>query len=383
MLVPVQARGEDRDTRTELRSVRHEIKKYRDRLKSTRDRRQQTQNKLAKTRQKEKGLLDLLEDYNRRIDRLENQAEKQRRQARKAQRKYREVQKRLEQVKQNLRSRRKLLYQRLRSIYKQGELMHGKVLLGASDMSDFLTRLRFYRELIVLDHRVIEQYRETRNRLDYLEEQRRGILERRRQARKRARRKLSRLKETREHRSELLERVREKKALYRQRIEELQQQQEKLKKMVFDLQEKRSRAKGKIERGQGEFGALQGELSWPVESREILRPFGSWWDDGVQHENDGLDIAVEEGTRVQPVASGRVVFARRYRGMGKVVIVRHTEQYVSLYGSLVEINVEPGQTVKRGEVLGRAGETPGMGEPRVYLQLFQGRRILDPTQWLE
>ncbi len=372
----------DRGVRTEIRSLRESIDEYRSRLESTRNREQETKNKLARTRQKEISLLGLLEDYNKRIRRLEDQLERNRRRASEAEREHREVKRRLKRVRRKLDRRRGMLQKRLRAVYKQGQLMHGEILLGATSMSDLLTRLRYYREILSQDQDMIDRYRSTRDRLEKLEKRRRSILEKRRRLRRKVRGKLKELKGTREDRKELLETVRGKKALYQRRIKELKQQQDELKEMVFDLQRDRSRKELKLERLQDDFAANKGVLPWPVESREILRPFGSWWKDGVQHENDGIDIEVEPGTKVRPVAPGRVAFARTYRGMGRVIILRHGDKYVSLYGSLVELRVEPGEQVKRGTVLGEAGRTSGMEAPRLYFQLFRGRRILDPTEWL-
>jgi len=380
--LPAHPRDE-RGVRTQIRSLRESIDRYRSRLRSTRDRQEQTRNKLAKTRQKELSLLGLLEDYNQRIRRLETQLNRNRKRARQAERAHREVKRKLERVRGNLDRRTRLLYRRLRAIYKQGRLMHGEIVLGATSMSDLLTRLRFYREIINLDRRTIARYRGTRDRLHRLERERRSILKRRRRLRETVEQKLARLKKTRGDRRELLDDVRNQKVLYQRRIRELKQQQDRLKEMVFDLQKSRSRKQLRLQREKDEFGVRKGRLPWPVASREILRPFGSWWEDGVQHENDGIDIAVEPKTPVRPIAPGRVVFARGYRGMGRVVILRHTEHYVSLYGSMVSLKVQPGDSVKRSDVLGTAGQTPGMESPRLYFQLFRGRRILDPTRWLK
>lgn len=383
MVWPLAARAEpDNGVRTEIRSLRESIDEYRSRLESTRSREEQTKNKLARTRQKEISLLGLLEDYQKRIRRLEDQLERNRRRAEEARREHEAVKRKLERVTRTLRQRKGGLRKRLRAIYKQGQLMHGELLLGATSMSDLLTRLRYYREIISLDRRMITRYRNTRDRLNRLEEKRRSILQERQRLRETAGAKLEELKATREDRRELLETVRGRKALYQRRIQELERQQDKLKEMVFDLQRSRSRKQFQLERLQDEFSANKGSLPWPVGSREILRPFGSWWEDGVEHENDGIDIEVEPGTEVRPVASGRVAFARTYRGMGRVVILRHGDDYVSLYGSLITLDVEPGEKVERTTVLGEAGQTSGMEEARLYFQLFRGRRILDPTQWL-
>jgi len=69
--------------------------------------------------------------------------------------------------------------------------------------------------------------------------------------------------------------------------------------------------------------------------------------------------------------------------MGKVVIVRHNKKYISLYGSLVKITVDKGDSIDKKQMLGYAGRTSGMDSPRLYFQIFQGKDTLNPVDWLK
>ncbi|MGM0381089.1 MAG: murein hydrolase activator EnvC family protein, partial [bacterium] len=218
--------------------------------------------------------------------------------------------------------------------------------------------------------------------LEELRKERGGILKQRQTLRKNARRSLSQLEETRSRRKAALNDLRDRKEFYEQRMKELENQQQKLKEVVLELQKEKESTEARLERITHRFGSKKGELPWPVESRNVFRPFGTWEEDGITIKNDGIDIKVEEGSPVNSVAPGEVAFARPYRGMGKVVIIQHGDEYTTLYGSLVELAVQRGDEIKEGAIIGRAGQTAGLDEPRLYFQIFHGRDILNPEDWL-
>jgi murein DD-endopeptidase MepM/ murein hydrolase activator NlpD len=81
---------------------------------------------------------------------------------------------------------------------------------------------------------------------------------------------------------------------------------------------------------------------------------------GVMH--DGVDICAPTGTPVHAAADGVVIFSGRLRGYGNVVIIRHDDHYVTVYGHNSSNCVRDGNRVRRGEVVawvGRTGRTTG------------------------
>ncbi len=75
-----------------------------------------------------------------------------------------------------------------------------------------------------------------------------------------------------------------------------------------------------------------------------------------KHHN-GVDLAAPKNSHVRAVAPGRVVFADRLAGYGKLVSVQHLGGYTSFYGHLNDIQVELGQPVRAGELIGLVGST--------------------------
>lgn len=73
--------------------------------------------------------------------------------------------------------------------------------------------------------------------------------------------------------------------------------------------------------------------------------------------HEGIDLRAETGTPVLASRFGLVVSAKRNRGMGNYIVIKHEDHIISIYGHLSQIFVAKGQSVKQGEVIGSVGKT--------------------------
>ncbi len=94
-------------------------------------------------------------------------------------------------------------------------------------------------------------------------------------------------------------------------------------------------------------------FAWPVDHGEISSGFGIR--NGTMH--DGVDIAAPVGTPVHAAESGSVIYSGRLRGYGNVIILRHDDHYVTVYGHNSSNLVREGDSVARGQVIGSIGES--------------------------
>ncbi|MCL6480382.1 MAG: peptidoglycan DD-metalloendopeptidase family protein [Firmicutes bacterium] len=88
----------------------------------------------------------------------------------------------------------------------------------------------------------------------------------------------------------------------------------------------------------------------------------------------GVDYAAPIGTPVQAVGDGRVVFAGRRPGEGKMVHLRHANGYETMYLHLSAILVRPGEHVSQGQVIGRVGSTGLSTGPHLDFRVLQHGR---------
>ena len=118
---------------------------------------------------------------------------------------------------------------------------------------------------------------------------------------------------------------------------------------------------------------------WPVKGR-VISEFGA--KPGGDH-NDGIDLAVPQGTSVMAAENGVVAYAgNELKGYGNLVLIRHANNWVSAYAHNEEILVKRGDKVRRGQVIAKAGATGTVSQPQVHFELRKGSRPVDPTKFM-
>jgi len=118
---------------------------------------------------------------------------------------------------------------------------------------------------------------------------------------------------------------------------------------------------------------------WPVKGR-VIAEFGTRPDGG---HNDGIDLAVPQGTEVKAAENGVVAYAgNELKGYGNLVLIRHANNWVSAYANNEELLVKRGDKVSRGQTIAKAGATGSVSRPQVHFELRKGSRPVDPTKYM-
>jgi murein DD-endopeptidase MepM/ murein hydrolase activator NlpD len=118
---------------------------------------------------------------------------------------------------------------------------------------------------------------------------------------------------------------------------------------------------------------------WPVRGR-VIAAFGPK-PNGLQ--NDGINVAVPEGTPIKAAEDGVVAYAgSELKGYGNLVLLRHPDGFVTAYAHASEILVKRGEQVKRGQVIAKAGETGSVTSPQLHFEIRKGATPVDPAQYL-
>ncbi|WP_174273843.1 murein hydrolase activator EnvC family protein, partial [Sphingomonas bacterium] len=121
-----------------------------------------------------------------------------------------------------------------------------------------------------------------------------------------------------------------------------------------------------------------GRFAWPLKGR-ILRPFGPLANGG---RNDGINIKARTGATIAAAADGAVAYAATYPGFGQVVLIRHGNGWITLYGHAGALLVKRGQAVTRGQPIASVGSTGSVSEPQLHFEIREGRRPVNPIDWL-
>jgi len=118
---------------------------------------------------------------------------------------------------------------------------------------------------------------------------------------------------------------------------------------------------------------------WPVRGR-VIAGFGPK-PNGLQ--NDGINLAVPEGTPIKAAEDGVVAYAgNELKGYGNLVLVRHANGFVTAYAHASDILVKRGETVKRGQVIAHSGQTGNVTSPQLHFEIRKGATPVDPAQYL-
>ena len=100
-------------------------------------------------------------------------------------------------------------------------------------------------------------------------------------------------------------------------------------------------------------------------------------------QNDGINIAVPEGTPVKASEDGVVAYAgNELRGFGNLVLIRHADGWIRAYAHNDELLVRGGQIVRKGQDIATVVSSGGVGEPQLHFQMRKGKEAVDPRKYL-
>jgi len=125
-------------------------------------------------------------------------------------------------------------------------------------------------------------------------------------------------------------------------------------------------------------GALP-TFRWPVRGK-VITSYGAKTNG---KSNDGINLAVPEGTPVKAAEDGVVAYAgNELKGYGNLVLVRHSNGYVTAYAHASELMVKRGDNIKRGQVIAKSGQSGEVGSPQLHFEIRKGSSPVDPLQFL-
>lgn len=98
----------------------------------------------------------------------------------------------------------------------------------------------------------------------------------------------------------------------------------------------------------------------------------------------GVDFVAEQGTPVIATANGRVIektFKEQGKGYGRYIAIQHDNVYVSVYTQLSGFNVEVGDVVKKGDVIGYVGSSGISTGPHLHYEVHKNGERVNPADY--
>jgi len=96
----------------------------------------------------------------------------------------------------------------------------------------------------------------------------------------------------------------------------------------------------------------------------------------------GVDQRTPEGEPIRAVAAGTITFAKKFNVLGNAVGVDHGQGLESMYLHMSHLEVQPGATVQRGDILGYAGSTGRSTGPHLHWVIYVNGVNVNPAQWM-
>jgi len=281
-----------------------------------------------------------------------------------------------------------VLQRRLIDIYKRGPLYTTQALLAARTFGELIGRYKYLHELAVRDRSLVARVEDL---YDQVAKQRQQLVRLRdefERSRQEKRDEEERLRTLEESRSKNLNVIRRSAKETEARLAAIGRDETRLTSVIAAFEEARRKSAERpnaptlLSSGSMLKTSDFGKLDWPVDGSIIYR-FGR----AVNPNNtmirwNGVGIAAPSGSAVKAVAGGEVMVAEPIGTYGLTVIVQHGGGDYSVYGSLSRADVQKGQQVIKGQVIGAVGVSDPEMDAHLHFEIRPKGRAIDPLVWL-
>lgn len=123
-----------------------------------------------------------------------------------------------------------------------------------------------------------------------------------------------------------------------------------------------------------------GTFEWPVQG-SVISGFGV---SGNGRRNDGINISAKKGTSIKAAENGVVAYSgNELKGFGNLVLIKHSDGWITAYAHADKISVKKGMTVKKGQTIGQVGNTGNVKTPQLHFEVRKGTKAVNPINYLK
>jgi septal ring factor EnvC (AmiA/AmiB activator) len=302
---------------------------------------------------------------------------------RKKDREIDDITERLGVMRDGIQERRDAILARFRVQYMEGRFGYMKALLTSDSYVDFQRRRQYLSTVSQKDYELMGEFRADMTRMEQAERQRAearaGLVAFKESIEK----KLTDIQSLQKEKKAYLVKITQEKDAYNRTLEELERSASRVDSLLRELETRRQALAMRPPTASVPSRAAKGALPWPAEG-QVVSFFGRQkhptFNTYVQRK--GIEIRTREGSLIQAVMPGTVVYADWLKGYGLVIILDHANGYFSLYAHASKILAKVGEQVAGGHSIGETGDTGVIGENTLYFELREGAEPVDPLQWL-
>lgn len=289
----------------------------------------------------------------------------------------------IDRLKHEIGENRRYIGQRLTALYKLGQLGMIHLLASAASLTEALNRQTLIKRILDADLTYRQQLLVQKKQLMELEDLLRQQKTTQQSLERDYQQQAARMTAEKQNRMALLEQIRNRKsireAILRQLHEAARHLDETMNRLLNAAAAVSPEEKLKISKS---FSYYKGLLKMPVKGK-IVTPFGPDKRNNTITFNSGIEILAERGEPIHAVRDGTVQFSHWLKGYGNLIIIRHDNDYYTLYAHADELFKLQGDTVETGEVIATVGDTHSIEGPRLHFEVRHHSKALDPMEWLD
>lgn len=292
----------------------------------------------------------------------------------------------LGQTERDLQAQQEVFNTRVANVYKSGgRLIYLAALLEPRSLSQLVSRIDLFSAVVGQDNTILGQIKdlktqveaqrqaleEERARVAALEQDQRALTKELQARAAKQQASLERLESARKAKQQVVRKTEKDKAAWAKQEDALLVESDRIGSMLRSMTARTSAKPG------------SGILAWPVNG-SVTSGFGYRIHPifHVRKMHTGIDLSAGMGTSIRAASGGTVVSAGWRGGYGKCVVISHGGGLATLYAHQSEILVTEGQSVKRGEVIGKVGSTGYSTGPHLHFEVRVNGSPVDPMGYL-
>ncbi len=121
------------------------------------------------------------------------------------------------------------------------------------------------------------------------------------------------------------------------------------------------------------------DFIWPIEGK-----INQGFEEAENRRHQGIDISSVIGEPIKASSAGSVIYSNNtIKGYGNLVILRHSEDLVTVYAHNQLNLVEEGAWVEKGQIIGKVGQTGRTSGPHLHFEVRKSNKAVDPLLFLK
>ncbi len=353
------------------KSQQHKLDQIRDNIN-------QVESSLDKDKSKRGQLQRDLKSLDKKIARLSKEIKYTKHLIRKYKKSIKSLNSELKTLEKSLKSQKEALSSQIKAAYMMGQNETVKLLLNQQNAIEMGHAVIYYQYLNKTRSHQILEYNLLVQEKTRLKERVTSKSKELAELKKNQFRQKNRFTANRSRRNKLIAQLNNKIISNEDTLVSLQTHRKKIEQLLISLGEVLADIPG-IPAGEKAFSTLKGQLPWPVAGR-ITNKYGAKKARSDLKWN-GVVLAMNYGEPVHAINKGRVIFSNWLQGYGFIIILDHGSSYMSLYGYNQSLLKEPGEWVKKGDVIATVGDSGGQDKSGLYFEIRKQGKPVNPKNW--